>query len=102
MVGTTTKSPVSTEKRKGVTRVTIKFDVGFNNHLYLRGKGANLSWDKGIMLKNTKPDEWVWETEVPFSQLEFKALINDNVYELGDNHTVKNGASLHYTPKFDQ
>ena len=82
------------------TRITIKYDVGFNNTLYLRGKGANLSWDKGIILKNVKADEWVWETDTPFTTGEFKVLINDKHYEMGENHPLTCGANIHYTPKF--
>ena len=39
--------------------MVVHFDVGFKNSVD-RGKGAGLSWDKGVQLKNTKPDEWVW------------------------------------------
>jgi hypothetical protein len=82
------------------TRITLNFDVGFPNAIYLRGQGANLSWDKGILLKNVKADEWVWETNVPFTSCEFKVLINDTQYELGQNHTLTCGASIRYTPQF--
>lgn len=82
------------------TRITLNYDVGFSNALYLRGQGANLSWDKGILLKNVKADEWVWETNVPFTSCEFKVLINDTEYEIGQNHTLTCGASIRYTPQF--
>ncbi len=91
------------EKRKPTskTRITIKFDVGFGNALFIRGTGANLSWDKGIMLRNTKPDEWVWETASSFAACEFKVLINDKEFELGDNHPLTQGAAIQFTPKFN-
>lgn len=82
------------------TRITLNIDVGFSNALYLRGQGANLSWDKGILLKNIKADEWVWETNVPFTSCEFKVLVNDVTYEVGQNHTLTCGASICYTPQF--
>lgn len=82
------------------TRIIIKYDVGFNNTLFLRGKGANLSWDKGVSLKNVKNDEWIWETDTPFTTGEFKVLINDKHYEIGENHPLTCGANIHYTPKF--
>ena len=82
------------------SRIIIKFDVGFHNHLTIRGKGANLSWTKGIPLKNKGADEWVWETDAPFSSLEYKVLINDHHYENGDNHILKQGQTVHYTPSF--
>ena len=93
--------PGTAEKTGSIkTQITVKFDVGFSNQIYLRGQGANLSWDKGVQLRNVKADEWIWETEVPFPYCEFKVLINDRVYENGENHILKQGASLVFTPKF--
>ena len=90
-----------TDKKGGAkTRVTVKYDVGFSNQLSIRGKGANLNWEKGQPLKNVKPDEWIWETDVPFTQCEFKVLINDRVYENGDNHQLNTGSTIVYTPRF--
>ena len=86
--------------KNGSTRIIIKYDVGFNNALFIRGKGANLNWEKGIPLKNVKRDEWVWETNAPFATCEFKILINDSQYELGENHQLSHGATAHHTPKF--
>jgi hypothetical protein len=88
------------KKTSSKTRITIKYDVGFPNQLYIRGKGANLSWDKGQLLKNVKPDEWVWETDAHFTHCEFKVLINDRIYENGDNHQLNAGSNLLYTPHF--
>lgn len=87
-------------KKNQRTRVLVKYDVGFQNSMSIRGKGANLNWNKGIPLKNVKPDEWVWETDASFNTCEFKVLINDTVFETGENHPISCGASLHYTPKF--
>lgn len=96
-----TSSQMPVETKKGTkTRIVIKYDVGFNNYISLRGKGANLSWEKGIPLKNVKADEWIWETDAPFGSCEFKVLINDKHYEVGNNHTLMNGASMQYSPKF--
>lgn len=96
-----TSATSSHDSKKGPkTRIIIKYDVGFNNSLTLRGKGANLSWEKGIPLKNIKADEWVWETDTPFTSCEFKVLINDKHYEVGNNHTLICGARIQYTPKF--
>ncbi|MBA2728890.1 MAG: hypothetical protein H0U49_12050 [Parachlamydiaceae bacterium] len=94
--------PLSVAERKigPTTRIIIQYDAGFSNLIYVRGKGATLSWEKGIPLKNTKPNEWIWETTTPFTTCEFKVLINDKEYEIGDNHLLTCGASIHYTPKF--
>lgn len=86
--------------KKGKTKIIIKYDVGFNNALYIRGQGGDLSWEQGKMMKNVGPDEWVWECEVPFKNCEFKVLINDQWYEVGDNHSLKCGGAIQYTPRF--
>lgn len=101
---TATLTPPHLSEKKGgtTTRVTVKFDVGFGNALYIRGKGANLNWNKGIMMRNVKPDEWQWEIDLPFNACEFKVLINDREYELGDNHPLIAGSAIQYTPKFNK
>lgn len=88
------------KKTSSKTRITVKYDAGFPNQLSIRGKGAGLSWEKGQALKNVKPDEWIWESDAHFTSCEFKILINDRVYESGDNHHLNAGSSLLYTPRF--
>ncbi|MDR0340380.1 MAG: hypothetical protein LBH53_02330 [Puniceicoccales bacterium] len=63
-------------------RIVARVDVGFNNWLTIRGRGAGLSWDWGVPLKNEGPDRWVWEGVGP---LEYKLLLNDALWELGEN-----------------
>lgn len=90
------------EAHPAKTRILVKYDCGFSNALYIRGSGANLNWNKGQMLKNIAADEWVWETAAPFKECEFKVLLNDSIYESGDNHRLAPGMAIQYTPKFEQ
>lgn len=62
---TATSSPATkaSAKKTALSRVQVRYDVGFSKPHTIRGKGANLSWSKGIPLKNNGPDEWVWETD---------------------------------------
>lgn len=83
-----------------VTRVTVKYDVGFSNAVYIRGVGPGLSWNKGVKMVNRKADEWVWETDQPIERSEFKVLVNDVHYEKYDNHKLTSGADVVYTPTF--
>lgn len=87
-------------RTQGKTRITIKYDVGFSNQLFIRGNGAGLNWDRGQLLKNMGRDLWVWEPNASFTQCEFKVLINDRTYEAGANHTLKSGSQIEYTPRF--
>lgn len=94
-------SSTSTTQAKGAkTRIIVKYDVGFNNTLFIRGQGGNLSWDRGTPMKNIKNDEWLWETDSNIPQGEFKVLINDRTYETGPNHTFKSGTNIQFTPRF--
>ena len=83
------------------TRIVVQVASNFPSTLYLRGEGlSELSWDKGVQLKHEKPDEWVFETDDPFSTATFKILVNDKTYELGENHPLYPGASVRINPKF--
>ncbi len=82
------------------TQIIIKYDAGYPNQIYIRGKGADLSWERGQPLRNIKPDEWIWETDTSGIDCEFKVLINDQIYEIGENHFLNAGSALCYTPNF--
>lgn len=94
------RSSLTTSPKSATTKVTVKYDVGFNNFLSIRGHGADLHWDRGVKLKNVKADLWVWETPLPFHACEFKVLINDQHYEVGNNHIIESGSAFEYTPRF--
>lgn len=87
--------------KKEKTRLVIQYDAGFPNSIYVRGEGIpGLTWQKGVPLKNIKANEWELEIEKSFTKGEFKVLINDVTYEIGENHLVKPGASIRINPKF--
>ena len=88
------------KKEPSRTKVTVRYDAGFSNNLYIRGSGAGLNWERGVMLKNIGPDEWVWEASGPISDCEFKVLINDQRFEQGENHHLQDGKVVQYTPTF--
>lgn len=93
--------PMSMEQKSEKTKIVVKCNCGFSNALYIRGQGIpGLSWDHGIQMKNTKADEWTWETDKPFKQAEFKVLLNDKQFEAGENHNVSCGKSCSIKPSF--
>jgi hypothetical protein len=81
-------------------RIMVRYDVGMNNALYIRGQGPGLNWEKGMVMKNAGPDVWIWETDSNCNNCEFKVLINDKVYEEGANHRLATGKTLQYSPRF--
>lgn len=87
--------------QKKKTRVVVQVNPNSDQVIYLRGEGVKeLSWEKGVELKHAKPDEWVFETEEPFATAQFKVLINDETFELGESHPLSPGSSVRINPKF--
>lgn len=84
-----------------ITKLQIHYNCGFGNFLTIRGQGAGLTWDSGTTLKNIRDDLWSFEPVLPFTQIEFKILLNDQVYETGENNLLKTGQNLDHTPRFE-
>lgn len=83
------------------TTIRVKYDCGFPNTLYVRGEGlSSLSWDKGKPMKNVSNSEWIWECNRPGSKIQFKILLNDEIYETGDNHMISYGEEITLSPVF--
>ncbi|MCH6254968.1 hypothetical protein MLD52_00295 [Puniceicoccaceae bacterium K14] len=82
------------------TTISASIDVGFGNSLFLRGEGPGLSWEKGIPL-DCKSDS-VWEISMTgvSESFDFKLLINDEIWDTGDNATAKPGIVNTTTPSF--
>ena len=96
------KVPAS-EKRAGsvVTVVVAKYDVGYGSNLYIRGDSAGLSWETGVLMKNVENDVWVWTTnEAIESPVEFKFLINDDIWCVGENMSAPTGETTTLSPGF--
>lgn len=93
-------APLQTIKKTLKTRIIVRFDAGYPNNLYIRGSGAGLNWERGTPLKNLKKDEWIFETHEIFSICHYKILINDQYYELGENHQIRCGLTIQHTPNF--
>ena len=83
-----------------VSVLIVKYNCGLNNHLTLRGEGAGLSWHHGTPLLNQGIDEWIFEIKAADDFFECKVLINDQVFEIGDNHKVFRGKKITIHPKF--
>ncbi|MBK8536396.1 MAG: hypothetical protein IPL59_15470 [Candidatus Competibacteraceae bacterium] len=84
-----------------VTIVVAKYDVGHGNSLYIRGEGASLSWDAGILMDNVGSDVWVWTTtQIAEGMVAFKFLINDEIWSAGDNMSASTGETTTLTPNF--
>jgi len=83
------------------TKIVVQYDCGFSNALFIRGEGIpGLSWEKGTLMKCTKNNEWVFQTRKSFKNCQFKILINDTSFEVGENRSITCGKTCSYTPQF--
>lgn len=95
-----TKTATKKVAVKKITRIIAKINVGWGNSLFIRGEGAELSWDKGVAMQCIGEDEWLWEQFVPKGDITFKFLINDSQWSTGGDFVVKHGDALICKPEF--
>ncbi|MBL9189984.1 MAG: hypothetical protein JNK23_21065 [Opitutaceae bacterium] len=83
-----------------LTTISARVDVGFGNALYIRGEGAGLSWDQGLLMECLEAD--LWRITLPESAHGhiFKFLVNDLSWSAGPDYTVPGGADVTLTPEF--
>ena len=85
---------------KKLTVVEAKVDVGFGNALFIRGKGAGLSWERGQPLNCINGTTWVWASEEANDNAVFKLLLNDQVWSQGGDLVVEPGKVIAVAPAF--
>lgn len=90
----------SLRPKPAATSITARVDVGFGNHLYLRGAGAGLSWDHGMAMDCVAPDRWVATLKDASHPVAFKVLINDETWCQGTDYLVEPGRTVTVSPSF--
>ena len=83
-----------------LTTITAQIDIGFGNTLYLRGEGAGLSWDKGLVMDCLADDKWVISLSDAATPVIFKFLLNDLTWCAGSDYVVTPGESVTLVPSF--
>ncbi len=83
------------------TTITATIDIGFGNALYLRGEGAGLSWDRGLLMNCVSDDCWSLELSESARPIIYKFLVNDLTWSAGEDYTVGAGRSVKVVPTFD-
>lgn len=83
------------------TTITATIDIGFGNALYLRGEGAGLSWDRGVLMNCVANDCWSLELSESARPLICKFLVNDLTWSAGEDYTVAPGRSVTIVPAFE-
>jgi hypothetical protein len=82
------------------TFISAQIDIGFGNHLYLRGEGPGLSWDVGVAMDNTGSNLWTASVKGAKLPVVFKVLVNDLTWNTGGDYSVSPGQSITVYPTF--
>jgi hypothetical protein len=83
-----------------VTTIVAAIDVGFGNHLTLRGEGPGLSWDVGVPLECVADDRWSITLPETSHPIICKFLLNDTTWCVGEDYTVLPGSTVVLSPRF--
>lgn len=83
-----------------VSTITAQIDIGFGNALYVRGEGAGLSWDKGLLMNCVSDSEWQCVLGESARPIVFKFLVNDLSWSTGEDFSVGSGTKVALTPTF--
>src|SRR5689334_20903280 len=79
---------------KNSTIVAVELDLGSKNWVYIRGKGAGLSWDKGQPLVCVGPRTWAWSVKNSEEPVEFQLLLNDEIWARGETVVLEPGSMM--------
>ncbi|MBS0653464.1 MAG: hypothetical protein JSR39_08075 [Verrucomicrobia bacterium] len=71
-------------------RIVVKYEGNEGDKLYIRGTGPKMSWGPGIEMRK-EGSQWIYESTEPFETFEFKMMLNDQLWEAGENHTIVSG-----------
>lgn len=99
------KKPAAPAKKKTAaeppaTFISAQIDIGFGNHLYLRGEGPGLSWDHGVAMDNTGSSLWTATIKGAKLPVVFKVLVNDLTWNTGADYNIEPGQSITVYPTF--
>ena len=83
-----------------VTFISAQIDIGFGNHLYVRGEGPGLSWEHGVAMDCTGANLWTASVKHARAPVTFKLLVDDVTWSTGNDFVVAAGKSITVTPSF--
>jgi len=88
------------KKEPPATIIFARIDIGFGNHLYIRGEAPGMSWDHGIAMDCVGNSLWTTSIKNAAVPVVFKLLVNDLSWSTGADFVVQPGQSLTVDPKF--
>ena len=94
------KKKTSVAAEPPATFISAQIDIGFGNHLTLRGTGPGLSWDEGLIMESVGANLWTASVKSASAPVVFKVLVNDLTWSAGPDYSVEPGQSITITPTF--
>lgn len=94
------KTPKAKPAAAVTTTIVAAIDVGFGNHLVLRGEGPGLSWETGVPMECVGDDRWSITLPESAQPIVCKFLRNDVDWCTGEDYTILPGSSVVLSPKF--
>ena len=94
------KKKPSVSKQPPATIIFARIDIGFGNHLYIRGEAPGLSWDHGIAMDCVGTGLWTTTIHDAALPVNFKLLVNDLSWSTGADYVAEPGQSLTVDPSF--
>lgn len=82
------------------TFISAQIDIGFGNHLTIRGSGPGLSWDTGAVMENVGHSLWTISIKKASKPVLFKVLVNDLTWSAGTDYVAEPGQSITIYPSF--
>ncbi len=82
------------------TFISAKIDIGFGQHLYLRGEGPGLSWQHGLAMDCVGANLWTITIKNAADPVVFKLLVNDVTWSHGHDFITAPGQSITVVPTF--
>lgn len=100
------KTAAASKKKRSVsseppaTFITANIDIGFGNHLYIRGEGPGLTWDHGLAMDCVGAGLWTTTVKNATLPVVYKVLVNDVSWSAGDDFVAEPGQSVTIIPSF--
>jgi hypothetical protein len=95
-----TKKKAASHSEPPATFISAKTDIGFGNHLYIRGEGPGLNWEHGLAMDCVGADLWTTTVKNAAAPVVFKLLVNDLSWSTGNDFVAEPGQSLTVNPTF--
>jgi len=94
------KKKTAASAGSSVTYISAQIDIGFGNHLTIRGDGPGLSWDEGLVMDCAGANLWTATISKATRPVSFKLLVNDLSWSTGADYVAAPGKSITIYPAF--